>query len=254
MAELSKHEVFARELLILAIRWEFLRRNEKFREEFKPIKLYSEKHSPLDKAKALWRSFGDKAEAFNQHYELYKQLSKKWECLALFDMNDNAVSFFEKLYDPRKNRFLNKKKHAYLFFFFTNLLETWVSSVKNGSGDLPASFTFLLDDHAANNKQMFVTIDPNAPKFLIMQYLEIIVDTLKMGKKDERARFDKYGEYLAIYDLHTKKRKKFFDICDILYPNKMNSNSVFTTSVEESVMRNYRKCVDLIDGGYREIR
>lgn len=107
MPKLTKKELQNREFLVWYYKWEFLRRNEDFLSDFRPIQEFimniktpkgfnfeKAKNLPPDKISALiCHTCGD-IEKWENTAQLYLQLCKKWEMPAFIDSSKNLKDFF----------------------------------------------------------------------------------------------------------------------------------------------------------------
>ncbi|MFH1310464.1 MAG: hypothetical protein ABIH85_07300 [Candidatus Omnitrophota bacterium] len=109
----------------------------------------------------------------------------------------------------------------------------------------------FLDKYDGDVSKICIEVDLSLPKPEVMEDLEKEVAMWKelyRRNNKKRSRYDMYETYLQIYDL--KKKNTYSQIAEIAYPQERES----LDSTIQKVKRNYKAAKKLIEGGYMQIR
>ena len=221
-----------REKEALMYRWEFLRRNESYKKDYmcivKILKVKDTMNCPQG----------------GGNYEEASRILDKWDVLTPID----PTMTFEELIqsDELKNTWYVEALAA--------------SSQAIGYGEyLESKPDGYIINHAP---YVTIPIDMYAPKERIMAEFEAEIDRwknrIKGALKNEgyketqhRISFENYRRYLKVYDLRIKKMD-WEQLAQKFYSNDVKRGDL--NYAKKKAKRDYRRCLKLIEGSYRQIR
>lgn len=229
--------------VIKRLKWEFLRRNQKYKEEH-----------------AQWLNLRNPTR--NNILRGYRRLFEKWKMPPYCPDQDSPL-FVAPPEHP----------HAQEYFYCHVILEgaqnfMYVSDIARVNWAMKENYItcsptkevqkYYAEDFSKNTNphdmnQINVTINLLYPKRDIFIAIETILK--QYDKKhaaellpDTRSRMNKYFDFLEVYDLK-RQGKTYQQIIDLLHLKSKTGNDVLMTQVS----REYQKAVGLIKGGYKHI-
>lgn len=233
---------------MIIYRWEFLRRNQNYVEDYKAC---------INELKSIEGKQKDFAQ------ELLRRLSNK-NPMQLLGLIQKDTTYFLSKYDifaildpeidPQKE---NEREIEWLLVqcFHHQLAVEMLTD---------EYFQRTSDVEIAKTRHLVFAIDTDANLENILYEVKNFVVAWKghrgrvMKKKESRVRFKKYDRYLKIYELH-KGGKNYREIAKRVFSDDYKKLTKYSDKHEdvapliEKVKNNLSACQDLIDGGYKII-
>ena len=221
-----------REMICLKYRWEFLRRNKDYQNDYRQIVL------KLNGADFFKDSY---PEALRQKVS---EILLKWDLLSPISPR---LSFNELLESDRK------LKSIYIDSLAVNEFAIDCSESPDSLNQ---------NDLYMKGSMLEMYVDMKFPKEKILDEFELLVDKWqkplkKMIKKlphtkpEKRLQLNQYEKYLKVYD-HYKKGMSMAKLAKKFYSNYIGLSG--KDYAERRVLRDLNGCLRLIHGGYKQIR
>lgn len=289
----KKIKISKRDILLFNLKygWEFLRRREEYRSDFlgavsSQKKVLSRKDFTLAEQAdfndiATYKANKEAEECFKKRYSLGLLLNPDipFDYLGLGRLSDCQknqedwswqlrTQLFKEFAFGRTGFGFEMGIHPYAVSLLTK--KPWNDDFSLVQNNAPQFFN--TDGEPLKPKDMpdkiSLEVDLQYPLEIIKPALEAQVSKFKnmrkhlgIDKYEQRTRYDKYENYLWIYDLHTQ-RKTLREIARIVYPEeyekllkyKSRSEKYAVLPVTEKVNNSLKACQKLIDGGYKIIR
>jgi hypothetical protein len=260
MAKRGKEEYSAHEHELFALRWEFLRRNQKYIHDIKRCLASSRS---LQRADPQERS--DQREAWDMYF------------MGLYGVAfplDPGVSFLESrvplVNTPRHskrrraagNRFVRRSSDVMDLSDLRVLFKgayclTPDRHVEAGAYGEVINSKPLTDEEIRQTKSIEVLIDLDVPTERILREVESIVSAWKRVRagvvpaRKTRARLAEYKRYLKVFDMRSGGAS-WERTAERLYPEDVEKGRV--SYAKRKARRDYERCESMIAEGYRQLR
>lgn len=270
MAKKTKRELWDRERQVWYYKWEFLRRNEEFKADFEPLQKFIvnskwrylgvnpavNRPSKKQLGEMVKKVFGS-VKKFTKYLQLYFDLCRKWDMPGFIDPSIDLETYVLYFTDPGPEL---EHLMSYAIFVICGVVQSAKETYVGKASFLPVVLSIpKIHKHRTSGSDLIdLSINLKFPKAAIMAFLEFYVDLYKRDyasklDKATRARLREYKDYLRIYDLK-QQGLNFFDIASDVYKKDIGSIKKDAISIVENTERNYKSCLRLIKGGYKQIR